>query len=193
MKTFAGMMALAVAANALKIGQVDEVDYDDWIEAAEYNAEQGVDETISIPQGDGQDHLLWSWDDMLEEQEQEVQDALEEIVEWDWAIIDGQDEVDEAMEDVDSEAAIAFKQCELIRHEEQNLFYQCTQNAINNYALNHYGGEERSFESWLEDVIYCNSKIDGLGDCASILAEWYPYSTSSESEEEELAEEDEKA
>lgn len=50
-----------------------------------------MDETISIPQGDGQDHLLWSWSDMLEEQELEVQDALEEIVEWDWAIIDGQE------------------------------------------------------------------------------------------------------
>ena len=41
------------------------------------------------------------------------------------------------------------RKCELYRREEVNLYYQCTQDDYNNYALDHFGGEMRSYPRWL--------------------------------------------
>lgn len=56
-------------------------------------------------------------------------------------------------------------QCELYRNEEINLYYQCTQNAFNNYALDHFGGDQRSYPRWLSEVYRCNVELED--------AEWH--------------------
>jgi len=51
-------------------------------------------------------------------------------------------------------------QCQLYRNEEINLYYQCTQNAFNNYALDHFGGDQRSYPRWLSEVYRCNVELE---------------------------------
>lgn len=50
-------------------------------------------------------------------------------------------------------------QCQLYRNEEINLYYQCTQNAFNNFALDHFGGDQRSYPRWLSEVYRCNVEL----------------------------------
>merc|ERR1740139_515408 len=40
-----------------------------------------------------------------------------------------------------------------------NLYYQCTQNDINNYALHHFGGETRSYPRWVKEYNVCIDHI----------------------------------
>lgn len=54
-----------------------------------------------------------------------------------------------------------------------NLFYQCTQNNVNNYALNHFGGEKRSFERWLSEFIRCNVRLHENIDCKDETDAWW--------------------
>ena len=51
------------------------------------------------------------------------------------------------------------RQCQLHREEEMNLYYQCTQNDINNYALHHFGGEVRSYPRWVKEYNVCIDHI----------------------------------
>lgn len=49
--------------------------------------------------------------------------------------------------------------CELWRREEINLYYSCTQNDFNNYALDHYGADMRSYPRWLCEYCRCNDRL----------------------------------
>jgi len=40
-----------------------------------------------------------------------------------------------------------------------NLYYQCTQNDINNYALHHFGGQVRSYPRWVKEYNVCIDHI----------------------------------
>ena len=40
-----------------------------------------------------------------------------------------------------------------------NLYYQCTQNDINNYALHHFGGAVRSYPRWVKEYNVCIDHI----------------------------------
>lgn len=51
------------------------------------------------------------------------------------------------------------KKCELYRREEVNLYYQCTQDDYNNYSLDHFGGEMRSYPRWLCQFCKCNDTL----------------------------------
>jgi len=62
------------------------------------------------------------------------------------------------------------RNCQLHREEEINLYYQCTQNDINNYALNHFGGEKRSYPRWVEEYNVC---IDHIHSAKTLHLDYY--------------------
>ena len=51
-----------------------------------------------------------------------------------------------------------------------NLYYQCTQNDINNYALHHYGGQMRSYPRWVTEFNVC---IDHLQQSKTLFLDFY--------------------
>ena len=71
-----------------------------------------------------------------------------------------QDEIDNFWNGITSTEVSHQLQCQLYRNEEINLYYQCTQLAFNNYALDHFGGEERSYPTWLAEVYRCNAQLE---------------------------------
>lgn len=64
--------------------------------------------------------------------------------------------------------------CELHRNEEINLYYQCTQNTYNNYALDHYGGEMRSYPRWIWEFKRCNMLLH-KAECCTIRRDGIDY------------------
>ena len=56
------------------------------------------------------------------------------------------------------------RKCQLRREEEITLYFQCTQNAINNYALDHYGDADRSYPHWKDEFKICMDSLNGLYD-----------------------------
>ena len=113
----------------------------------------------AMPQGEGRDHTDWSWHlEHLEEADKVTragQDltkarageagAIAELEELRMSIIEADEE--------------HMRQCQLHREEEMNLYYQCTQNDINNYALHHFGGEVRSYPRWVKEYNVCIDHI----------------------------------
>lgn len=57
--------------------------------------------------------------------------------------------------------------CEQHRIEEINLYYQCTQLTFNNYALDHFGGDMRSYPRWIYEFKRCNMMLN-KAECTSI-------------------------
>ena len=51
-----------------------------------------------------------------------------------------------------------------------NLYYQCTQNDINNYALHHFGGDLRSYPRWVVEYNVC---IDHLQSAKWLWLDFY--------------------
>ena len=51
-----------------------------------------------------------------------------------------------------------------------NLYYQCTQNDINNYALHHFGGQMRSYPRWVTEYNVC---IDHLQSAKWLWLDFY--------------------
>lgn len=74
-------------------------------------------------------------------------------------IIEAQEEIDEFRAHFTQYDIIYEKKCELYRREEINLYYQCTQLDYNNYSLDHYGGDMRSYPRWLCEFCRCNDKL----------------------------------
>lgn len=62
------------------------------------------------------------------------------------------------------------RNCQLHREEEINLYYQCTQGDINNYALHHFGGEKRSYPRWVEEYNVC---IDHIHSAKTLHLDFY--------------------
>jgi len=63
------------------------------------------------------------------------------------------------------------RKCELYRREEVNLYYQCTQDDYNNYALDHFGGEMRSYPRWLCQFCKCNDTLR-MAEHARVEGRW---------------------
>merc|ERR1712046_432126 len=62
--------------------------------------------------------------------------------------------------------------CQLHREEEMNLYYQCTQNDINNYVLHHFGGFVRSYPRWVTEYNVC---IDHLQSAKWLWLDFYSW------------------
>ena len=75
-------------------------------------------------------------------------------------IRDTQDLIDNFWNGITSTEVTHALQCKLYRQEEINLYYQCTQLAYNNYALDHFGGDFRSYPTWLAEVYRCNAQLE---------------------------------
>lgn len=75
------------------------------------------------------------------------------------SIVDAQQAIDDFRNHFTQYDTLYEKKCELYRREEINLYYQCTQNDYNNYALDHYGGDMRSYPRWLCEFCRCNDRL----------------------------------
>jgi len=64
--------------------------------------------------------------------------------------------------------------CNLHRQEEINLYYQCTQNAYNGYALDHFGGDMRSYPRWIFEFKRCNLML-AKAECCTIQRDGIDY------------------
>ena len=62
------------------------------------------------------------------------------------------------------------RQCQLHREEEMNLYYQCTQNDINNFMLHHFGDAARSYPRWVKEYNVC---IDHLQQSKTLWLDYY--------------------
>jgi len=118
-----------------------------------------------MPQGSGEDHLLWTWADLMSQQAAEVAASQSMTVTTNENVSVSQTELDYAIAQAGNDEWLQYKKCQLWRHEEMNLFYQCTQDAVNNYALDHYGGEVRSYPRWKEANEHCQARVDWMQDC----------------------------
>lgn len=128
----------------------------------------------SMPQGTGQDHTLWDWSminsdgaDKIVFYRSRVEDAEEEIK-------DVQDLIDDFWTGMTSTEVTNQLSCELHRNEEINLYYQCTQNTYNNYALDHFGGEMRSYPRWIYEFKRCNILLH-KAECCTIRRDGIDY------------------
>lgn len=120
-----------------------------------------------LPQGKGQDHTLWDWaviDAQGKDKVHFYQDKAE-VTEEEVRVV--QDQIDEFWQGMTSEEVTAQLRCELHRNEEINLYYQCTQNGYNNYALDHFGGDMRSYPRWVWEFARCNVML-GQAECCSV-------------------------
>ena len=58
-----------------------------------------------------------------------------------------------------SNEQLKINKCQLIREQEMNLFYQCTQDIVNSYALKHYGDDSDSYGTWFCDYCKCSETV----------------------------------
>lgn len=150
MKAFA---TLALAASAAAV----EIERSEYIHAVDVLPDALVADPM--PQGTGRDHTDWSWGLELEEQAGIVDKREDEV---DGAVggLDGAiGELEDVRSQIMSPTVEHQRNCQLHREEEINLYYQCTQNDINNYALHHFGGEKRSYPRWVEEYNVCIAHI----------------------------------
>jgi hypothetical protein len=113
----------------------------------------------AMPQGEGRDHTDWSWHlEHQEEADKVARAALDLTVAraGEAGAIIELEELRMKIIEADEEHQ---RQCQLHREEEMNLYYQCTQNDINNYALHHFGGEVRSYPRWVKEYNVCIDHI----------------------------------
>ena len=108
----------------------------------------------------GQDHTLWSWGAMDHEGKEEIRISYENEQAQTSAIDLLTDNIENFWNGMTATGKTHQLQCELYRNEEINLYYQCTQNAYNNYALDHFGGDQRSYPRWLSEVYRCNVELE---------------------------------
>jgi len=152
MQNFATICALAVtAANAVNV------------ESQKGTMQMAIDsheaDVQSIPQGDGQDHTLWSWGQMVTDSKIAVEKTTVELTDTVEASFKAQTDIDTFRVNFTPFDILYEKKCELYRREEVNLYYQCTQDNYNNYSLDHFGGEMRSYPRWLWQFCKCNDTL----------------------------------
>jgi len=170
MNKFAATAVLAVSVSALELqqtieaaGQVGNVDYVVFGDSKTYDATFDMlpDEKLvaAMRQGEGRDHTDWSWHmEHLEEAEKVRKAKLELEITRD-GVSGARLEYDELMMHIIEADEEHLRQCQLHREEEMNLYYQCTQNDINNYALHHFGGNKRSYPRWVQEYNVCIDHI----------------------------------
>jgi hypothetical protein len=162
MQKFAALAALAASAAAVQKG-TDLMYIDSW----------EADVTM-LPQGDGQDHTLWSWDQMHDSGASKIIFYQRKVDESSRTIDEIQELIDDFWGGMTSTEVTNQKDCELHRNEEINLYYQCTQLTFNNYALDHYGGDMRSYPRWIFDFKRCNIALH-RAECCTITRNGIDY------------------
>merc|ERR1712110_268150 len=125
-----------------------------------------ADETM-LPQGKGQDHTLWSWNQITEGGASKIEFFEDKAEEASDKVAKFEDLLETFWEDVTPPTIGAELSCELNRREEMNLYYQCTQNGYNNYSLDHFGGEMRSYPRWIWEFKRCNV-ILAKAECCTV-------------------------
>lgn len=127
-----------------------------------------------LPQGDGQDHTLWSWTEIEDSGKAKIifyQKSVDEAWEEQNRV---QDLIDDFWEGMTSTEVTNQADCEMHRQEEINLYFQCTQLTYNNYALDHYGGDMRSYPRWIHDFKRCNVQLHAA-ECCTITRDGIDY------------------
>ena len=104
----------------------------------------------------GQNWKKWDWENMKKLQDAEVEDALKDKGEAQKKFDNATKLLNEKQGLTVPRSSLWASKCQLTREEEINLYYQCTQLTINNYALGHLGGERRAFPSWDKAFKQCN-------------------------------------
>jgi len=127
-----------------------------------------------MPQGDGQDHTLWDWHMVVDGSGSKVIFYESRTEETAGEIDRLQDEINNFWTDMTSTEVTNQYSCELHRNEEINLYYQCTQLTFNNYALDHFGGDMRSYPRWVFEFKRCNLML-AEAECCSITREGIEY------------------
>lgn len=131
-------------------------------------------DVVMLPQGDGQDHTLWDWRTIEDTGRAKVlfYETRTKGFSDDWRY--HQEAIDKFWEGMTSSEVTNQYDCELHRQEEINLYYQCTQNAYNGYALDHFGGDMRSYPRWIFEYKRCNIMLH-KAECCSIQRDGIDY------------------
>ena len=169
MQKFASIAALAASVSAVELtkvtaaGEVGNVDFVVFGDSKSYDSTFNMlpDEKIvaAMAQGEGRDHTDWSWHLEHLEEAEKVRIASEDLEKARFGVDGAKGEYDAIMALVIEGDEEHMRQCQLHREEEMNLYYQCTQNDINNYALHHFGGETRSYPRWVKEYNVCIDHI----------------------------------
>ena len=159
MKSFAAIAVLAVAASAIEIKESESIEIVTIHEEGEYFEEIDVlpdaEVAVAMVQGSGRDHTDWSWHWENKEAKKEAKAANKDVRTSKKGLKGAIVEYDNVLDQILSPQVEHQRSCQLHREEEINLYYQCTQNDINNYALHHFGGEMRSYPRWVEEYNVC--------------------------------------
>lgn len=123
-----------------------------------------------MPDGEGRDHTEWSWHYEIKESEENLKKAQEDVVFTEKGVVGAKGQYEEVRSQIIPAAEEHHRNCQLHREEEMNLYYQCTQNDINNYALHHFGGQERSYPRWVVEYNVC---IDHLQHAKWLWLDYY--------------------
>lgn len=123
-----------------------------------------------MEQGSGRDHTDWSWWFESEGAKAEVIAAHEDVVATEIGLDVAVAEYDNVLHQILSPQVEHQRNCQLHREEEMNLYYQCTQSDINNYALHHFGGEQRSYPRWVTEYNVC---IDHIHSAKLLHLDYY--------------------
>merc|ERR1712046_82976 len=121
-------------------------------------------------QGEGRDHTDWSWAREFEEAQNQIDITKKEVKITKEGKRGAKLELEEVEANIISAKEEHQRQCQLHREEEMNLYYQCTQNDINNYALHHFGGDLRSYPRWVQEYNVC---IDHMQSAKWLWLDWY--------------------
>ena len=128
----------------------------------------------SMPQGDGQDHTLWDWHSVVTGSGSKVIFYEHKSETSAGEINRLQNEIDDFWTGMTSGEVTNQYSCELHRNEEINLYYQCTQLTFNNYALDHFGGDMRSYPRWVYEFKRCNWML-AEAECCSVTRDGIDY------------------
>lgn len=118
----------------------------------------------------GRDHTDWSWYAEHQEAKDVTRETGEDVVTAEVGLAGAVGEYDNVLKQVLNPQVEHQRNCQLHREEEINLYYQCTQNDINNYALKHFGGEMRSYPRWVEEYNVC---IDHIHSAKTLHLDYY--------------------
>lgn len=137
---------------------------------ATFNVLEDAEVAVVLPQGTGRDHTDWSWHFEQMEAFEEMEDAKADVNAAQAGLAGAMKEYEDALRDTLSPAMEHQRNCQLHREEEINLYYQCTQNDINNYSLHHFGGERRSYPRWVDEYNVC---IDHIHTAKTLHLDYY--------------------
>jgi len=105
--------------------------------------------------GEGRDNTEWSWHGEHREAEENLIKAGIDLETTETGLIEAGLQLEQVKSQIIPAVEEHHRNCQLHREEEMNLYYQCTQNDINNYALHHFGGQERSYPRWVVEYNVC--------------------------------------